>query len=169
LGDPFFNERDGLIGGGDTPWQNNGISPGIILRTTDGGKSWRSVHRSQTRISDFAFVNAKIGYAGGVNGVLLKTVDSGVSWRQIARTPLSAIINAVEFVTENCGVIVGAGGTAYVTKDGGKSWPIRIKVTEGSFLEDLAPSGPGGRPSEFLTVAGNGTVGRIEFSNFCAP
>ncbi|MDA0656608.1 MAG: YCF48-related protein [Proteobacteria bacterium] len=165
----FFNGRVGLIGGGDTPWQNNGKNSGIILRTTNGGKSWRSVHRSQNRISDFAFVNAKIGYAGGVNGVLLKSADGGVSWRQIARTPLSAIINAVEFVTEECGVIVGAGGAAYVTKDGGKSWPIRIKVTDGSFIEDLDPSGPGGRPSGFLTVAGNGTVGRIEIGKFCAP
>ena len=153
----FLDARTGFIGGGDTPWQNDGKRSGVIRRTADGGKTWRTVYQGKNRISDFSFVDARTGYAGGVGGELLRTVDGGVTWRTVGRTPLKAIVNAVTFTTEKCGLIVGAGGTAYVTRDGGETWPTRIPVTKGSFLEDLAAASGGG----FWVAGGDGTIGRI--------
>ena len=159
----FADGRTGLIGGGDTPWQNNNKISGLILRTIDGGRSWQSVWRGRNRISDFAFVNRRIGFAAGVNGLVLKTRNGGVTWTKLRSAPFGAIVNAIGFGSETCGVAGGHGGTAFVTRDGGESWPHRIKVTNGSFLEDLAPSGEG----RFLVVAGNGTVGRIDLRRIC--
>ena len=65
-------------------------------------------------------------------------MNGGRSWSETGQTPLKAIVNALVFVSESCGLIVGAGGTAHITNDGGESWSRRLQVTEGSFLEDLA-------------------------------
>ena len=156
----FFNWEFGLVGGGDTPWQNDDKSSGLIRRTIDGGKTWQTVHAGQNRISDFSFVDDRVGYAGGVGGTLLKTEDGGKTWTHLPKTPLGAIVNAVAFETPACGLIVGSGGTAYATQDGGQTWPTAVKVTNGSFLEDLHPATGGG----YWVAAGDGTVGRIKLA-----
>lgn len=159
----FFDTETGLAGGGDTPWQNDGNSSGIIRRTVDGGATWQTVHNGSQRISDFAFIDHKTGYAVGVGGVLLETDNGGATWEPAEKTPLGAIANAVEFTSLNCGIVVGAGGTAYVTRDGGRTWSSTIAVTKGSFLEDLYPASTGG----VWVAAGDGTTGRISLGGNC--
>ncbi len=161
----FVSPDVGLIAGGDTPWQNDGRTSGEIRRTTDGGRSWHPVHRSDTRISDFAFLDETTGFAAGVGGALLGTTDGGASWSVVGQTPLKTIVNALAFRSPRCGLAVGAGGTAYATDDGGRTWPHRIAVTKGSFLEDLAPASD--RDGSFWTVAGDGTIARIDLAAFC--
>ncbi|WP_282605653.1 YCF48-related protein [Pelagibius sp. Alg239-R121] len=161
----FFSGNEGLIGGGETPWQNDQRSSGSILRTEDGGKSWQSVYEGSKRISDFSFLSSKTGYAAGVGGQLLKTTDGGRSWSEAGQTPLKAIVNALAFVSESCGLIVGAGGTAYITNDGGKSWDHAIQVTEGSFLEDLSID-----PNDsdaFWVAGGDGSLGQLHLGKAC--
>lgn len=159
----FTDLNNGFIGGGNTPWQNNKKSDGIIIRTSDGGNHWKTVYNGSLRISDFSFVSENIGFAAGVGGLLLKTVDSGQTWKPLPRLPLKAIVNAIEFHTEKCGLAVGSGGTAYITTDGGLSWPIAIEVTNGSFLEDLHLLENG----KSLVSAGDGTVGEIDLKEAC--
>ena len=162
----FTSETTGLIGGGDTPWQNNDRSSGEIRRTEDGGRSWSVVHSGGKRISDFAFIDAKTGYAAGVGGVMLKTEDRGKTWTSLPASPLKAIVNAIAFTDPSCGIAVGAGGNAYVTTDGARTWPHRIAVTDGSFLEDLTPKS--GQTGAFWTVAGNGTIALVDIARLCA-
>lgn len=161
----FFSDRTGLVGGGETPWQNDDRSTGEILRTEDGGVSWTKVYEGPKRISDFSFLSENLGYAAGVGGLLLKTSDGGRSWREVGQTPLKAIVNALAFVSENCGLVVGAGGTAHITKDGGKSWSRSIQVTQGSFLEDLAADPNDGKA--FWVAGGDGSLGRIRLGDAC--
>ncbi len=161
----FFSDSVGLVGGGETPWQNNDRSSGEILRTEDGGASWTKVYEGAKRISDFSFLSDDLGYAAGVGGLLLKTSDGGRSWREAGQTPLKAIVNALAFISEDCGLIVGAGGTAYITHDGGKSWNQRVQVTQGSFLEDLAADEDDGKA--FWVAGGDGSLGRIHLGNTC--
>ena len=97
---------------------------------------------------------------------MLKTQDGGKTWIPLPRSPLKAIVNAIEFTDPSCGIAVGAGGDAYVTADGARTWPHRITVTEGSFLEDLTPKS--GQPGAFWTVAGDGTIGLIDIAELCA-
>lgn len=161
----FFSDRIGLVGGGETPWQNDDRSSGEILRTDDGGTTWTKVYEGSKRISDFSFLTGDLGYAAGVGGLLLKTFDGGRSWREAGQTPLKAIVNALMFVTENCGLIVGAGGTAHVTSDGGKNWTQHIEVTKGSFLEDLALDKE--NSNAFWVAGGDGSLGRINLGKAC--
>ena len=161
----FISNTVGLVGGGATPWQNSKKSSGIILRTTDGGRSWQTVYESKNRVSDFSFVNGKLGFASGVGGVILKTEDGGKSWKSAGATPLKTIVNALAFTDENCGLIVGAGGTAYLTRDGGDKWSEKVVVTHGSFLEALAPSIR--KPGAYWVVGGDGTIGLIDLNAFC--
>ncbi len=163
----FISDKVWLVGGGDTPWQNQDRSSGEIRRTTDAGKTWTGVHKGDKRISDFAFIDKKIGYAAGVGGTVLRTGDGGATWTKLPNAPLRAIVNAIEFVSETCGIAVGSGGTAYVTTDGAQSWRHKIAITKGSFLEDLTPQAE--RPGAFWTVAGDGTIASIDISRFCAP
>ena len=159
----FDDAGNGLVGGGDTPWQNDGRSSGVILRTADGGETWTTVHQGTKRISDFSFVDANLGYAGLVGGGLLRTMDGGRTWVAAGKTPLSAIVNAVAFFSARCGVVVGSGGTAYVTTDGAASWSRKIIVTKGSFLEDLEPAVGGG----YWVAGGDGSVGVIRLPDGC--
>ncbi len=161
----FVNEKTGVIGGGDTPWQNQDRSSGEIRRTTDGGKNWKTVFSGEKRISDFAFIDKQTGYAAGVGGTILRTDDGGATWVRLPRAPLRAIVNAIEFVDEDCGLAVGSGGTAYVTTDGAQTWPHKIVVTKGSFLEDLTPKP--NRRGVYWTVAGDGTIASLDISDFC--
>ncbi len=161
----FTSPYTGLIGGGETPWQNQNKSSGIIRRTTDAGRTWNTVHTGNQRISDFSFVNKHIGFASGVGGLLLKSIDGGASWHIVGKTPLVTIVNALAFVDARCGLIVGAGGTAYMTRDGGVTWPGRLTVTKGSFLEALAPSRR--TPDGYWVVGGDGTIGLIDLGGFC--
>ncbi len=161
----FISPSTGMIGGGATPWQNQNMSSGIILRTTDAGQTWTKVYDGKHRISDFSFVNAQQAYASGVGGVLLKSGNGGKSWHAVGNTPLKTIVNALVFQDEKCGVIVGAGGTAYLTRDGGLTWPGKIVVTKGSFLEALAPSRR--TSGAYWVVAGNGTIGLIDLAAYC--
>lgn len=161
----FLSEAAGLIAGGNTPWQNDDRSSGEIRRTDDGGRSWTVVHSGDKRISDFSFVDATTGYAAGVGGTMLMTQDGGKTWSPLPKSPLKAIVNAIEFADPSCGIAVGAGGDAYVTTDGARTWSHRIMVTEGSFLEDLAPKS--GQPGAFWTVAGDGTIGLIDIAKLC--
>ena len=159
----FFDAMTGLIGAGFTPWQNDNLSSGKIMRTEDGGKTWGLVHQGKARISDFSFVTPDVGYAAGVGGTLLKTSDGGRSWTPGGKVPLKAIVNAIEFETPSCGLAIGNGGRAYVTQDGGQTWPLAIEVTTRTFLEDLSPARTGG----YWVAAGNGVVARIDLGDIC--
>ncbi len=161
----FFSDNVGLVGGGETPWQNDDRSSGEILRTEDGGASWTRVYEGPRRISDFSFLSDNLGYAAGVGGLLLKTTDGGRSWREAGQTPLKAIVNALAFVSESCGLIVGAGGTAHITTDGGKSWKQSLQVTKGSFLEDLASDSQSDKA--YWVSGGDGSLGRVDLGNTC--
>ena len=72
-------------------------SPGIILKTTDGGSNWKEVYRDETPgvfmdAIDFAEYNPKLGVVVGdpVKGepYVLKTVDAGDSWTRMKANEL---------------------------------------------------------------------------------
>ena len=70
----FFDPRIGLV-----------VGDGLILRTTDAGKHWRSVHRGPARVghlNDIIFVDDTYGWAVG-HGGLLATDDGGETWPSI--------------------------------------------------------------------------------------
>jgi photosystem II stability/assembly factor-like uncharacterized protein len=60
------------------------VGQGVILTTSDGGRTWARVWRGPHELYEVDFVSASTGWALG-DGVLLGTVDSGQHWRQLGQ------------------------------------------------------------------------------------
>jgi photosystem II stability/assembly factor-like uncharacterized protein len=105
-----------------------------ILKTTDGGKSWRAVFDSD-RPGDnnwkLAFPSARVGYATIISyrapdnearGYVVKTEDAGEHWHRLTVTnDRDWIPYGINFMDDNSGWVGGSTG-GYGTHDGGKSW-----------------------------------------------
>jgi photosystem II stability/assembly factor-like uncharacterized protein len=105
-----------------------------ILKTTDGGKSWRAVFDSD-RPGDnnwkLAFPSARVGYATIISyqapatearGYVVKTEDGGEHWRRLVVTrDKDWIPYGINFVDDETGWVGGSTG-GYGTRDGGKTW-----------------------------------------------
>ncbi len=109
-------------------------SNALILKTIDGGKTWKKVYQSNRPYETTwkaSFPSEKVGYVtiqsynpdpAVAQQRIAKTTDGGETWEEI---------NLVEdnrgrefgigFITENHG-FVGTVNSGYETKDGGKTW-----------------------------------------------
>jgi photosystem II stability/assembly factor-like uncharacterized protein len=107
-------------------------SEAVILKTRDGGKSWRAVYRSGRKLENSwkgSFVDSKTGFATvqtydpqREQQVVVKTVDAGESWTEM---PLVQNAKARQFGIGFATSAVGWVGTAvggFETRDGGASW-----------------------------------------------
>jgi len=72
-----------------------------IVKTTNGGQSWDTVHTAYTdHMSGASFVNENIGWMATFGGYIRKTVDGGSNWNQQFHSD-SLSFNNVFFVDEN--------------------------------------------------------------------
>ena len=115
----FLNSRFGFIVGSD----------GNILRTTDGGQSWKNLSSGVAdNLWDVCFVSEKTGFVVGEFGRILKTENGGESWRKTA-TGTQETIYCIAFQNESEGWAGTESGLRY-TVDGGESWqavPLRYQ------------------------------------------
>ncbi len=95
---------------------------GTILRTTDGGDTWR-LWQSHYKVNDLLAVSfyKDLGWAVGKKGTVLHTEDGGVSWHQ-QPSSVETDLYGVYFLDDQHGWTVGAKGTILRTEDGGKTW-----------------------------------------------
>ena len=82
--------------------------------------------------------------AAGERGIVLYSDDGGRSWKQ-ARTPTSASLTALRFVTDRLGWAVGHMGIVLHTDDGGATWVKQLDGSEAARLA-LAAAERGGDP-----------------------
>jgi len=115
----FLNSRFGFIAGSD----------GNILRTTDGGQSWKNLSSGVAdNLWDVCFLSEKTGFVVGEFGRILKTENGGESWRKTA-TGTQETIYCIAFKNEREGWAGTESGLRY-TSDGGDSWqavPLRYQ------------------------------------------
>ena len=102
---------------------------GIILKTTNGGKSWVSQNSGTTsQLGSIHFLDAENGYISGFldSSVVLKTTNGGNTWNIVLNIP-NKHAGGLWFVNPDTG-IVGLGTTAYTnskilkTRNGGTTW-----------------------------------------------
>jgi len=130
--------------------KNNGIvcaasdediekSNALILRTSDGGKTWKKVYQSNRPFEGTwkaSFPTDDIGYVTIQSynpdptvkqQRIAKTIDGGNTWNEINLIEDAAARQfGIGFIDENHG-FVGTMNSGYETKDGGKIWtPINI-------------------------------------------
>lgn len=132
IGDICFTDKNHgwAVGGG----YGDVDRTGLILKTTDGGATWRTtLHGKTDGFRGVCFVNDKVGWAVGgersKNGLIMKTTDGGETWvAQDCGRPYqgsgSWVFESVCFVDEKTGWLVGNGREIFKTTDGGNTWSV---------------------------------------------
>jgi photosystem II stability/assembly factor-like uncharacterized protein len=98
---------------------------GHVLRSSDGGLSWDSVHTGHGGIPYLFFVNSQTGWATAADSIY-KTIDGGASWTAV-EIPARTAFRSIFFTSDQIGFAVGFGGSPQrsillTTIDGGDSW-----------------------------------------------
>lgn len=109
-------------------------SNALILKTSDGGKSWKKVYQSNRPFEGTwkaSFPTKEVGYVtiqsynpdpNVKQQRIAKTTDGGETWNEINLVEdAGAREFGIGFIDENHG-FVGTMNTGYETKDGGKTW-----------------------------------------------
>ncbi len=158
--------------------------PGVLLRTTDGGRRWAPVRfPGGTPTGGLAFVNAERGFATGAVAraatskrcpldQIWATSDGGSSWRAVPGTCSGYQLTSLDFPTATTGFAAGGQYLKYSgyaqelavlkTTDAGHhwSWAYRASVP-GAVALDFNPFGEVAflSPSDGLALDGGQTAG----------
>lgn len=96
---------------------------GAVLKTIDGGMTWRKIDIPALATYDIQFVNSNLGYLCGIGTGLLVSKNGGDSWDEVVNFPDSRA-TSLAFKDSDTGVVVSADGEIFITLDGGISWII---------------------------------------------
>ncbi len=120
----FFDEKNGVMCG------KNAHSKDIILKTDDGGTTWKTVQEdvSHKPLYGMDFFDATYGVAVGGDSTIFFTKDGGTTWKRAKHNYMSKVdFYSVAFASANNAWVVGKapkGGKAAVlhSTDGGATW-----------------------------------------------
>lgn len=94
-----------------------------LLRSTDGGVSWRIVYERSSGPTTFfmgiCFRDDRHGFVASTDGKLFRTSDAGETWDHIQTD--GALLN-VAFLTDSIGYAMGSPALLLFTNDGGATW-----------------------------------------------
>jgi beta-lactamase regulating signal transducer with metallopeptidase domain/photosystem II stability/assembly factor-like uncharacterized protein len=118
---------------------DNMCRTGFIIRTTDGGKSWRQISEIAPAIG-ISFVDGKNGFGIGTGfdpGAFLKTTDGGATWSYAYDFSPECLYTAgISFISKTTGYVIASSpdgysmeNDLYKTTDGGGSWVKAGKVS----------------------------------------
>ncbi|MFK5921571.1 MAG: YCF48-related protein [Verrucomicrobiota bacterium] len=128
----FINRQQGWIVGGWPRDANTSLygGMGVILATSDGGKTWiPQIAEEATWLKDVFFINSRLGWAVGEYGVILKTEDGGQHWQACRNTHTASWLYGLTFLDEKHGFAVGHDESILTTDDGGENWkPVKSPV-----------------------------------------
>lgn len=110
--------REQVQGGGER---------GIVVRTSDGGRSWqRQLVDTNSWFYDVFFLDDQTGWVCGYEGLVLKSTDAGSTWKRQLTAVRSPLIQ-IQFIDKERGWAMGEDGRILRTTNGGTHWePKRI-------------------------------------------
>lgn len=115
----FIDSKTGFAVGGAPAGTS---SSNVILKTTDGGGSWKpqTAPALPGILKTVRFIDSGHGWAAGAGGAIAATADGGATWRlQNSGTPSDLI--SIDFVNPSLGWAAGAS-RLLKTEDGGATW-----------------------------------------------
>lgn len=132
----FADEKTGLAVGHDA----------LILRTEDGGLSWKTVFSApdqQRPLLDVAFVAPGKALAIGAYGAFLESLDGGLHWTERQIIDGDRHFNSLARLSDGALLIGGEAGTLLRSIDGGARWEKLDSPYAGSYfgLQPLAQGG----------------------------
>ena len=113
----------------------------VILRTEDGGATWRLVHyapEEERPLLDVWFRDERTGFAVGAYGYFLATGDGGDTWAARAISEDDFHLNALAPAGPDRLFIAAEAGAAYRSDDGGATWRALSPPYGGSWFGALA-------------------------------
>jgi photosystem II stability/assembly factor-like uncharacterized protein len=133
----FLNPRLGFLCGG----------AGSILKTTNGGITWRPKNLNVQGVERLAMVDSLVGYAlsriSFFQGQkeIWKTTNGGETWVNTGFSSLEIPSN-LHFRDRLNGVAPSTAGVLFQTTNGGTSWnPVQLPTTFGLLAAAYAPNG----------------------------
>jgi photosystem II stability/assembly factor-like uncharacterized protein len=116
----------------------------IILRTTDGGETWQTVHlapEEEAPLLSVWFSDADNGFAIGAYGFFLVTTDGGSTWEWVTISDYDFHLHDVSRADSGRLYMAAEAGAAYASDDGGGTWAELPSPYDGSFFAALALEG----------------------------
>ena len=103
-------------------------SDGELLKTKDGGQTWKSQNLSKRAITDIHILG-RVGYLTGEKGLLMKSEDAGASWKDMS-LDLKFNFSGIGILDDTLALVCGTDqnsmskvkGVLYKTFNGGKTW-----------------------------------------------
>ncbi|MBK8483891.1 MAG: T9SS type A sorting domain-containing protein [Saprospiraceae bacterium] len=94
---------------------------GIIIRSTDGGNSWKTMNTKTTeQLWGIHFIDANIGISVGSNGTILRSINGGTDWSLI-QSGMQNLFYDVYFTKSGVGFASGSN-VLYKSIDSGENW-----------------------------------------------
>lgn len=114
----FISEDYGFAGG----------EYNTLLRTVDGGVTWKEQDQNFSYHSKFKFISPKAGFYVERKNVHM-TLDSGLTWTMTHAGEGNTYLNSIYFSSDLIGYAVGWSGTVAKTIDGGYNWIYQTPIT----------------------------------------
>jgi photosystem II stability/assembly factor-like uncharacterized protein len=149
----FFDENTGLVFAASHP--DPAQAEGLVLRTEDGGKTWKEVYRSARKFEliwkasfpeggDTGYATVQSYDTERATQLVIRSDDKGRTWREIVMgEDKTARQFGIGFVNANVG-FVGTAAGGFATRDGGKTWE-RAPIARAANKFQAVPAGRGVR------------------------
>ncbi len=137
----FINADTGWVVGGESR-DDSGTKEGVILHTTNGGKTWENQQTKPYFFNSVDFINENEGWVAGGSGigsgegVIMHTSNGGKTWVKQSN-PIIESIDKVFFLDENNGWVVSNDwwGQIAHTTNGGQTWVSQTNPTKNPIVD----------------------------------
>lgn len=125
----FASDKVGYLAGGKT---HDGASSGNMIKTEDGGETWKSLNLNTSQVTALQFVNETTGFFFNFMKQLYKTTDGGKNWTLVSDKVPDSYPDC-HIIDENKMILCTQQGI-YHSLDGGINWEKDYSTSDDNAL-----------------------------------